>query len=154
MKIIVFLLFFITITYSQIITLRRGGNEGQYSSYKVSLFKNGNVIYDGEENVKRIGIVQFTIDTSKVNILINDFLELSYFNLQNEYLEKITDTFLDENLDSVMVSETVTHNPFSITTFFYKEKRHRIFNYYGAPLKLVNLENKIDSLLSTKILIQ
>jgi hypothetical protein len=147
------ILFLFSIGFSQVITLERTACYGTCPIYKVSVFENGEVIYNGEKYVKTLGIVKYKVDTNIIKILINEFLKVSYFSLKENYFRKILSVKIDENGDEIEEFELVTDLPTTFTSFSYNGKFHKIRNYYGAPALLDSLEIKIEELLNTQKLI-
>ena len=142
-------LFLFSQSYSQIITLERTECFGSCPVYKISLFKNGKVIFEGKKFVAKKGKHEYFVDTAIVNKLINDFLDAKYFSFKSEYYEKVTRTYKDKNGDTLSDIEMVTDLPTTVTTFRYNDKFHKVRDYYGAPISLSKLENKIDKLLKS-----
>ena len=111
-----------------VITLERTLCYGLCPNYKLTIFGDGKVVYEGKNFVKVTGIQTAQISQNKVKELVDEFNQIGYFSLRDEYTEKVTDL------------------PTTITSIIIDGKTKKIVNYYGAPKKLNELENKIDEI--------
>ena len=116
-----------------VITIERTSCFGSCPIYSAKIHADGSVVYVGKEFVKEIGERRFKITPERVQELIKEFQRLDYASLKDKY-----DT--DENGNSV------TDLPTTITSICLDGKKKKVVNYYGAPRKLDELEDKIDSL--------
>ncbi len=110
------------------IQLRTTGCRGKCPVYKIDIYDNGLVRYFGSENVPRIGEYSKKISKSDVRNLKQAFLDAKFFDLENEYTERVTD------LDTKYLS------------FHYKGQTKTIRHYLGGPQELKNLENLVESI--------
>ena len=117
------------------ITLERTGCFGTCPTYILSIYGDGRVVYNGKYFVKTKGIQNFQISQDKVRELVNEFYRIGYFSLQDKYDAPVTDL------------------PTTTTSITIDGKTKKVVNYYGAPKNLGELENKIDEITNTKILI-
>ena len=115
-----------------VITLERTLCYGLCPNYKLTIFGDGKVVYEGKNFVKVTGIQTAQISQNKVKELVDEFNQIGYFSLRDEYTEKVTDL------------------PTTITSIIIDGKTKKIVNYYGAPKKLNELENKIDEITNSK----
>ena len=116
-----------------VITIQRSSCFGYCPVYSAEIYANGEVLYVGKENVKEIGERRFQISRETLQQLIKEFERVDYFSLQDRY-------DADEN------GMSVTDLPTTTTSICLDGKKKRVVNYYGAPKKLFELEDKIDSL--------
>ncbi len=126
--------------------------------YKIVLFADGMVIYDGREYVKEAGIVRSTITQDQVNQLIKEFERTSYFSLRDRY-EDVRDGCPTSASDSAWANTSIKVNG----------SFKAIMHYYGCqyseppsrdhvphirelvyPKELVDLERKIDEVVNIK----
>jgi hypothetical protein len=68
-----------------IILMQRGNCEGGCPVYRILIFGNGDVIWQGRSGVARRGIVQDAIQPDAIRALIRDFELLDYFKLDDIY---------------------------------------------------------------------
>ncbi len=122
--------------YFDKITLRRTQCFGFCPVYSLTILGNGQVIYRGEKFVKIKGKRVSHIDDSKIRELAQEFRDVNYFSLKNNY----------ENFSA-------TDMPYAITSITIKGKTKKVKHYHGdfsAPKTLTRLEDKIDKLAGTK----
>lgn len=140
-----------------VITLERTGGMGTSPVYKIMIFADGMLIYDGHEFVKQLGIVRSTIGQDQISQLIEEFERISYFSLRERY-EIVPDGCPTSGSDSVWANTSIKVNG------RFKAIRH----YYGCwyserpsdhvphirelvyPKELVDLESKIDEVVNIK----
>src|SRR3989344_3339075 len=106
-----------------IITLSRGECYGFCPVYSLTIYGNGTVKYIGE----RI----YTIPKEDVQSLVDNFIEINYFGLEDNYKVQVTD------------ASTI------ITSILINGRKKTISRYVGGPDKLKNLENEIDEIART-----
>ena len=115
-----------------VITLERTLCYGFCPNYELTISGDGKVVYEGKSLVKVTGAQTAQISQDKVKKLVDEFYRVGYFSLQDEYIEDIKDL------------------PTTITSIIIDGKTKKIVNYYGAPKKLNELENKIDEITNSK----
>lgn len=93
-------------------------------AYTVTIYGNGTVIYEVSGSAVQIS----QISKDRVKELIDEFYKIDYFSLKDEYTFEVLDA-----------STTTT----SITIDGQKKQ---VINYYGAPQKLNDLEEKIKNI--------
>ena len=117
------------------LTLERTACFGFCPIYKLTVYGNGKVVYEGKRFVKVTGTRTTTISQTAVRKLIADFQKLNYFKLQDSYTGGHTDA------PSAITSLTIG-------------KKQKIVNHYlaspNAPTQLTELENKIDAVVNSK----
>jgi hypothetical protein len=112
------------------LTLERTACFGFCPIYKLTVYGNGKVVYEGKRFVKVAGTRTTTISQPAVKKLLAEFQQLQYFQLPDSYTGGHTDA------------------PSAITSLTMG-KRQKTVNHYlaspDAPAKLTALENKIDA---------
>jgi hypothetical protein len=144
-----------------IITLERKPTLGILPMYKIIVFADGTVIYDGRKYVKTEGIVRTKISLEQVRELIEEFEKVDYFSLKDRY-EIVSDGCPGYATDS----------PWAFTSITINQKSKSIQHYYGCqyvvhdsghvpslieevyPKELVTLESRIDEIVNTKQWVQ
>ena len=107
-----------------IISLQRTACFGTCPIYKIEIFSDGSGIYTGTRFVENIGITEFTLSETQINIILTQAESINFTNMQKEYSEPISD----------------------LPTTFIQIKDKEIRDYTGAPKTLKNLENLIDQM--------
>jgi uncharacterized protein DUF6438 len=76
----------ITIPDDTVITLQRGNCEVmECPIYRVMIFADGDVIWQGRGRVARLGVALSRIDGDRIRALLQDFASIDYFHLDNIY---------------------------------------------------------------------
>jgi len=68
-----------------VISLQRGNCEGGCPVYRVLIFADGDVIWQGRGRVAKLGVVQSMIEPDQIRALIQNFESIDYFHLENIY---------------------------------------------------------------------
>jgi hypothetical protein len=113
-----------------VISLERTTCFGRCPVYKVSIYGDGTVRYDGKEYVKVKGSQTRVISQEQVGRLVAEFQQARYFSFKDEY-ETIT----------------FTDAPLAITSVTIDGRTKRVRHYLGdgaAPRELSVLEERID----------
>ena len=117
------------------ITLERTGCYGTCPSYVVTLKGDGNVEYEGRDNVKMKGRQHGTVKTEVLKSLIDEFERAGFMTITEDYShEKCKCGFC-------------TDMPSAITRLSKNGAAHTVNHYYGcrcAPRTLFSLEAAID----------
>jgi hypothetical protein len=106
---------------------------GTCPSYKVVVFDNDSLTYEGMRHVAKEGIVAKQLPKGTVNQLVEKFREANFFNFQNEYTSKMTDF------------------PTTYIAFTDKGITKKIKDYYKAPESLRQLEMLIGNLVKDEV---
>ena len=125
--------------YSNIvITLERTVCFGFCPAYKITVYGDGRVEYDGQQFVDITGKQTTTLTADQVKELIVAFEQTDYFNLKDEYIALVTDI------------------PSTITSVTWNGQTKTIVDYGGCdfdygdqakpPQALCDFEQKIDML--------
>lgn len=107
------------------------------SSYSISIADDGTVIYEGLLSVKVRGNRTFSISQAKVKELVSDFERIKFFNLKDKYVEE----YLPNG-----ITRSVDHAVKTYLTFKSGDKIKTIYNFYGAPKELNDLQGKLDQI--------
>jgi len=113
-----------------VVTLERTACFGFCPMYKLTIYGDGRVVYEGNRFVKVTGTRTTRISPMKARRLMLEFQRIQYFNLQDRYEGGPTDA------------------PSAITSFQMGRKFKTVYHYLAspdAPQKLTDLEAKIDA---------
>ena len=122
---------------SAVITMQRHGTQdGMSPVYSLTVHGNGSVIYKGIRNVDTTGTQAYQIPKDKARELVNEFINIYYFALQDRYTDSLNASSSD------MVTTSITMN----------ENSKTVIDDYGsyAPPTLRALEDKIDEITNSK----
>ncbi len=115
-----------------LIELKRTACYGSCPVYTIKIDKNGKGLFEGVENVEKIGRFRFSLSQDELMEIEIAFQEVDFFQLKKIYDAQVSDlptTYISYNKDG---------------------NRKKIMDYYGAPEKLRTLENNIETLVLTK----
>ena len=126
-----------------VITLERTTCFGTCPAYKLTIFDDGKVVFEGKEFVKQKGPAEGQITKTELAQLVREFEQIHYMRLEDEY--GIGDRCPD----------LWTDYPSAITSFTRDGTTKRINHYLGCRGltildQLTALENKIDEVANTK----
>jgi len=121
-----------------VITLQRGACERRCAVYKIVIFADGTVIYDGQYYVKRKGLILSQADPAMLLKLIDDFKAIDYFNLNNEYGYGDTNGCAAVRTDGSIVKTSISVDGRAKAIIH----QHRCEG--AIPSQLTDLEDKID----------
>jgi hypothetical protein len=126
-----------------VVTLQRHTCDRRCAVYKVILFADGTVIYDGQYKVRRQGLVLDHVDPEMLGKLIDTAKAINYFSLKSEYSYHET-TDCDSLIpDGPIVNTSVTAGGQSKGIIHH----HRCAG--AIPAQLTAFENAIDKLANT-----
>jgi hypothetical protein len=117
------------------ITMERTACKDNCPAYMLTIYGNGSALYEGKENVKRIGGAATTVSEEKTQQLMAEFQKIDFFALSDNYTA-------GSSIDYPTVTTSITIDG--------KEKT--VTHYLGdasAPKQLTTLENRIDEILNT-----
>ena len=120
---------------SVVITLERTACYGYCPVYKLTVYGDGRIIYEGTKYVKIVGTRTASISDDQIKQLIDEFRKIDYFSLKDSY----------QHLDA-------TDMPGVITSLTIDGQKKTVNHYHGdlsAPKSLTNLENAIDHIVSS-----
>ncbi|MCK5463800.1 MAG: hypothetical protein KAI95_12315, partial [Bacteroidales bacterium] len=115
-----------------LIEMQRTPCYGYCPVYTIMIDKKGKGLFEGVENVDKIGIFSFKLSQDELMEIEIAFQEVDFFQLKKIYDAQVSDlptTYISYNKDG---------------------NRKKIMDYYGAPEKLRTLENNIETLVLTK----
>lgn len=115
-----------------LIELKRTPCYGFCPVYTLKIDKNGKGLFDGVENVEKIGSFSFSLSYDELVELDNAFLQIDFYQLRNIYDAQVSDL------------------PTTYITYNKDGNRKKIMDYYGAPEELRTLENRIQTLVFSK----
>ncbi len=119
-----------------VLTLERTACEGNCPIYKLTIYGDGKIVYEGKRLVNVTGTQTTKISPDKVKDLVNEFYRIDYFSLKEKYTIRCYRG----------ICQDVTDLPTTITSITIDGKSKKVENYYGAPKQLDELENKIDEI--------
>lgn len=117
------------------VSLERTACYGRCPIYKVTVLRDGTVLWDGERFVKTTGKATAKLSAPAITELAKAFARADVFALHDKY----------ESYD-------VTDNPSAIVSFDDGKRKKTIRHYHGdssSPKELYELEDRIDQLLGT-----
>jgi len=124
------------------IEIKRDGSStgciGCTAEYSASIDGNGIVNYEGYSGIRLKGKHTFSISVEQVKDLISDFKKINFFALEDKYIDK--------KLPNGM-TQFVDHAIKTTTTLIVGNKTKSIFNFYGAPKELDELQEKIHAII-------
>ncbi len=124
------------------IEIKRDGSStgcfGCAAEYSSSIDGNGIVNYEGYSGVRLTGKHTFSISIEQVRSLIGDFKKINFFSLEDKYTDK--------KLPNGM-TQRVSHAIKTTTTLTIGNKTKSVFNFYGAPKELDDLQEKIHGII-------
>ncbi len=115
-----------------LIELKRTPCYGYCPVYTLKIDKHGKGLFDGVENVEKIGRFSFSLSHDELVELDNAFLQVDFYQLRNIYDAQVSDL------------------PTTYITYNKDGNRKKIMDYYGAPEELRTLENRIQTLVFSK----
>ena len=130
-----------------IISLERRMCMGICPDYKVSIYDGGTVVYDGRYFVATTGTVTYTIPIENVEAMLEEFEKADFISLKDAYAVQVFDmpsTITLLNLDGEI--KEIQH--------YGAGCGYRDYNLDNAPTELCQLEETIDELANTKILVR
>lgn len=68
-----------------VITLQRGACEKRCAVYKVVLFADGTLIYEGRHYVRQVGVVRDKVPIEAIKTLLDEFQAAGFFQLADQY---------------------------------------------------------------------
>lgn len=127
-----------------VITLQRGACEKRCSVYKLAIFADGTLLYDGQSYVRKTGPVAATIPTSEVVRLVADFQAANYFAMKSQY-----------GYDGVADCSSVESDaPVAITSVTAGSQSKSVIHHHrcrgAVPDQLTRLEDELDKAANTR----
>lgn len=126
-----------------LIILQRGACEHRCAVYKVIIFADGSVIFDGRHYVRRPGLVKTTISLEALQQLLDEAAALRFFDLKERYVHGSA-----TGCDSIQ-----SDAPSAIVSISSGGIFKTILHYLGCAgaesERLKQFEEKIDSIVNT-----
>ena len=122
-------------------TKRDGSSTGCFGcseEYSASIDGNGIVNYEGYSGVRLTGKHTFSISVEQIKDLISDFKKINFFALEDKYIDKKLPNG---------ITESVSHAIKTTTALTVGNKTKSVFNFYGAPKELDELQEKIHGII-------
>ncbi len=102
--------------------------------YSVSISGDGIVTYEGVANVKVTGKHVYSIPIEQVKELVSAFYRIDFFSLSDKYITRDNgDGTRTERDHAAPVTTSITANG----------RTKKVYNFFGAPEKLIELQKKI-----------
>jgi hypothetical protein len=123
------------------ISLERTPCYGTCPVYNVSVSPSGQVVFEGQANVRVIGTANGQIPPLRVDSLLVELEKAGYFRFASRY-----------TVSEPACGRYVTDLPAAITTVIFRGRTKRIEHDHGcggAPLALAVLEKRIDEVLGS-----
>jgi len=117
------------------VSLERTACYGRCPIYKVTVLRDGTVLWEGERFVKTTGKASAKLPAAALAQLADAFRTAGFFALQDKY----------ERYD-------ITDHPSAIVTFDDGKRKKTVHHYHGdtsAPKQLYELEDAIDRIAGT-----
>lgn len=116
-----------------IFTLEKTPCYGTCPSYKVFVFDNDSLTYEGMRHVAKEGKLSKKLPKGTINQLVKKFREENFFKFQNRYTSNVSD----------FPTTYISFTDIGITK--------KIMDYYNAPESLKQLENLISDLVKNEV---
>lgn len=128
-----------TPTPTPVITLDRSVCFGSCPVYKVEIYEDGKVVYEGKEFVKKKGIAHSQITKQELEHLVEQFTKINYFDLKSE----------------PDCPQSSTDHPSASTSLKWHGRQNVVIHYHGCSgsevlKQLTELEDKIDTAVNSK----
>jgi hypothetical protein len=129
---------------AKVITLERTICFGTCPNYKLTIFSDGRVEYEGIRFVKKMGKATGHISPAKLHKLVREFINIDYLNLPDSFQPGET-----------TCPQQATDMPSANTSLSWQGRSKAIRHYHGcsgvSTLELLTkLENKIDQTVNVK----
>lgn len=119
-----------------IFTLEKTACYGTCPVYKLNVFENDSLVFEGERFVGTIGLHTKKLKKGTVAQLKKTFREANFFNFKSSYEAHISDL------------------PTTIIAFNDESKKLKITDYHGSPETLKNLEQLLANLVADEVQIK
>lgn len=121
-----------------LITLQRGACEQRCAVYRLVIFADGTVIYDGQHFVRRAGLIRSGISPEVLSRLMQDLETGGFFRMENNYGYGNTDRCKSIDPGGPMAILSVSNRGRSKTVL------HNHSCVGPIPSRLTDLEDKVD----------
>ncbi|MBI3652445.1 MAG: hypothetical protein HY231_15600 [Acidobacteria bacterium] len=126
-----------------VITMERTVCYGTCPHYKLTIYADGKVVFEGRDFVKKKGRFESHIASQQVEQLLTEFERANFFALRNSYATEA------DGCESLW-----TDHPTTTTSIKTNGKTKTVAHYHGCqgakiPQSLTALENRIDEIVNT-----
>jgi Domain of unknown function (DUF6438) len=126
-----------------LIVLQRGACEHRCAVYKVIIFADGSVIFDGRSYVRRTGVIRASIGLEAVRKLLDETAAIRFFDLRQRYAPGQPSGCDSSQSDA----------PTAIISVNSAGKSNTVIHYHGCAgadsNRLTQLEDEIDMAVNT-----
>jgi hypothetical protein len=136
------------ITHFDLITLERTACFGPCPIYKLSIWADGRVQYEGNNNVKIKGVEKTHISSEEIAKITEAFNSINFFALRDQY-QSVEDGCKTVATDSPSVIIGIKIGDQQKTVNHYHGCLADVDPYRIYPNNLVEFENKIDEIVGT-----
>jgi hypothetical protein len=119
-----------------VITMERTMCFGTCPAYKLTIYGDGRVDYEGNNYVGVIGKQTGKISQEEVKELVDKFYKIKFFSLNDEY--------------TTVGGKIATDKPSTITSLTINGRTKHVKDNYGSPSSIINLEIYIDEITNSK----
>lgn len=126
-----------------LITLQRGACEQRCAVYRLMIFADGTVIYDGQYFVRRTGLIRSGISPEVLSRLLRDLETGGFFRMENNYGYGNTERCKSIDPGGPMAILSVSNQGRSKTVL------HNHSCLGPVPSRLTELEDKVDRAVGT-----
>ncbi|MEM0941529.1 MAG: DUF6438 domain-containing protein [Bacteroidota bacterium] len=102
---------------------------GSCPAFRFEVYMNGKAFYTGKENVERLGKWSADVSDSELEEIKSIFEKNDFFSFKDRYYAEISDL------------------PVTYIEFRSDGKEKKVMDYYGAPLKLKQLEQEVEAII-------
>ena len=120
-----------------LITLQRGACEDRCAVYRLVIFADGTVIYEGRHFVRQTGLIKSGISPAVLSKLITDLETGGFFQLENDY-----------GYGNTARCDSISDGPVAILSVSNQGRSKTVLHHHrcvgAAPNRLTELEDKVD----------
>lgn len=114
-----------------VISLDKGACAGKCSVYKLFLYPNRQLVYEGIQNVEMYGLYTRKLDKAQYNALLRSFLAADFFSFKNEYATPLPEL------------------PMIVMSFTHEKKTKRISGSIDRPQEILSLQRSLEKLIAS-----
>jgi hypothetical protein len=112
-----------------VLLLDKGPCSGKCSVYKLFLYKNRQLVYEGIQNVEMYGLYTRKLDKAQYEALVKSFVSADYFSFKDQYPYPLTEL------------------PLIVMSFTPEDKTKKITGSIDRPQELLTLQRGMEKLL-------
>lgn len=127
-----------------VISLERTQCLGRCPVYKVEIFGDGRVLYEGLDHVKEEGTRESVVSRQDIVKLLEQIYAVRFFEMKDRYANR---PVIAES-DGMIIEgvQVVTDQPAQVVSVRIGDYEKRVVHYYSGPQDLVELINRIDEI--------